>query len=209
MIRYVLSLLIVVVFINQSIAQENQTSQNKIDFDYGVKFGLQVSDLMSGNNELNPRASFQFGFAAEFFLLELVDLQPELIYGRQGQVVRSTTDGGLHKEEILALDYLHLPLMVNYHLSESFFVELGPQISYLLGATYETKLENSSQSNSIKTNYKNFDFGINAGIGFKTDWGFVFGIRYTQGLNNILSNQTQEVSSLRNAVIQMHFGYMF
>jgi hypothetical protein len=119
--------------------------------------------------------------------------QPELLYSAQGQ--HFTNDQNQRK--VLALDYVQLPLMFHYHPAPKFFIEVGPQVGYLINSQVK---DASSGSNKVdvKDNYKKTDVGLNAGLGFTlTNRLGIYG-RYSQGLMDVV--KSDDIYRTNNAV---------
>jgi hypothetical protein len=88
----------------------------------GLKTGLNISNVTGGDADRNSLFDFHIGGIAEFKLSEKFSLQPELLYTRQGSEVENSVK--------IKLDYLAIPLMAKFYLSEKFSVEAGPQVSF-------------------------------------------------------------------------------
>ncbi|XMO86254.1 porin family protein [Algibacter sp. AS12] len=166
---------------------------NAQDIQFGAKLGINFANINGDNTSaLDPITSLvNFGVVAEMPINEKFAFQPELMYSIQGFSVG---------DDVVALNYLNLPLMGKYYISKGFSVEAGPQIGFLLSA--------KNEDIDVKDNFKTVDFGANLGIGYKLDSGLNFGARYNLGLSNI--NDVEGSSdSFRNGVIQVTVGYMF
>lgn len=108
-----------------------------VPFSYGLKFGVSVSEVQ-GAEELNYlRAEILAGVQAEYKFNKKISIQPELIYTRQGSVNRGNSNG-TQFDNTLRLDYLNLPILFKYYLTEGLALELGPRMSYLINAQYKT-----------------------------------------------------------------------
>jgi hypothetical protein len=91
-----------------------------------------------------------------------------------------------------------------------FFVELGPQASYLISAKMQM---NNTESNN-KSTFDNFDIAVNGGLGYTSRVGLGIHGRYSHGLSNILedgggNNSPNNGPELKNTVIQVGLHYMF
>jgi len=161
----------------------NVTAQ---EIKFGVKGGLNFSTITGKNDEnINDVTSYHFGVVSEIPMSEKFSFQPELMYSRQGYT---------YNNNIIALNYLNIPLMGKYYVTKGLSLEAGPQIGFLLSAKNEgVKVTNS---------YNTFDFGANFGLGYKLENGLNFGARYNLGITKI---DTQN----RNGVIQVSVGYFF
>lgn len=154
---------------------------------FGLKGGLNLVTLNGNNNLLNYRPAFHLGFALELGISNNFSIQPELMYSEQGNSLS------------LKYDYLNLPIMAKYYLSEGLSLELGPQLGVLLSAKSEF---NDAESENVKKT----DFGVNIGLGYKIGNSFNIGTRYNIGLSNI-KKEVGYYGKVRNGVIQFFIGY--
>ncbi|WP_237274668.1 porin family protein [Tenacibaculum ovolyticum] len=167
----------------------NMNAQN---IEFGVKGGLNFADIRSNNaNNAKTVTAFNFGAMAEISITDKFSFQPELIFSGRGFSIG---------DDVTALNYLSLPLIAKYYATERFSLEVGPQIGYLLSAEKE--------STDIKSNFKDVDFGVNMGIGYKLDSGLNFGARYNLGLSNI-NNIDNATDKIKSGVLQLSVGYFF
>jgi hypothetical protein len=99
------------------------------------------------------------------------------------------------------LKYIHIPALVRYKFTSHFFIEIGPMLGILTRATdvfyNEVKREEDlSFTNKVTDQYKWFDAGITAGIGYHLlkGTGVNFGIRYYQGLMDVIKDNSSDPS---------------
>jgi hypothetical protein len=97
------------------------------------------------------------------------------------------------------LKYIHIPALVRYKFTNHLFVEIGPMLGIMTKATdvfYNDvkKKEDLSFKNQVYDDYKWFDAGIQAGLGYHLlkGTGVNFGIRYYQGLMDILKDNSSD-----------------
>lgn len=184
-------------------AQESDPS-----FEYGVKFGLLVSELKGTESVKSLRSSFTVGLVSEYRINERFAVQPELLFSRQGSSDRGDVDGSFFENRI-NLEYFNLPLLGKYYIKKGLAIELGPQIGYLVDAKYKSKRSENSFVSPVEDDFEEIDVSAALGASFKTDWGFLVGMRYTLGLTDINNGFEVETGSLRNATFQLYFGYLF
>ena len=166
--------------------------------EFGAKAGVNFASL-NGDEDFDGRTSFFVGGAVEFEISESFSLQPELLYSSQGAKSSFSDEGDL----TIKLDYLNIPIMAKYYVTEGLSIEAGPQVGFLLSA----KAEFDSDSEDIKDELNSVDFGLNFGLGYKLDSGLNFGARYNLGLSNIPDSDGG--GDLKNGVFQISVGYFF
>lgn len=171
------------------------TSVNAQDIKFGAKGGLNFATLTGGNNsEIGWTTDFNLGVMAEIKISEKFSFQPELIYSGQG------FGSGDSAEGTIALNYLNVPLIGKYYVTEKLSLEAGSQIGFLLSTKGGT--------NTNKDQFKTTDFGVSFGLGYKLDNGLFFNARYNLGLTDI--NDIDGISDKnRNGVFQLSVGYFF
>jgi len=172
------------------------TSVNAQDIKFGAKAGLNFSSI-SGDKiselDIGITTGFNFGVLAEIPISEKFSFQPELMYSGQGYA-------GEALDEIVALNYLNIPLMGKYYLTKGLSLEAGPQIGFLLSA--------KNDDTDVKDAFNTVDFGVNFGLGYKFDNGLNFGVRYNLGLSDI-NNIDGFTDKNKNGVFQLSVGYFF
>lgn len=187
---------------------------------FGVKAGLNYSSIVG---DLTDGVKFRFsGHGGVFLEIEFSEkfaLQPELLYSSQGFQFSSdlfaidgnpNTDGGDFRTNV-QLNYLTIPLLAKFGLSERYSVEFGPQFGFLINQV--TKIKNldereGSPSKSKSTISGNFqsDFGVAVGLGIRLNEQFSLSPRFYLGLRNRL-NGTEGNLQNYNAAIQVSLDY--
>lgn len=192
-----------------------QTNAQEGDIQFGAKAGLNFATLSGDLEDTKSRTSFHLGGMAEIPLTDKLSIQPELLFSSQGAKIDDAS---------LIFNYLNIPVMAKYYVTDELSLEAGPQIGYLLSANLksETSDDNGPQPNTsdgrssvkasekvdVKDDVKSIDFGLNIGLGYKMVNGLNFGARYNLGLSNAnnFENGSQE---FRNGVFQLSIGYFF
>lgn len=144
---------------------------------FGLKGGVNIADMT--DNPYKPRLSGHGGIFVNRSISKHFSVQPELLFSGEGQ--QYMWDGAEHR---WALDYIQLPVMVQYYPISQVYVEVGPQVGLLISA--RDKITGGAHAN-IKANISTVQYAIGAGVGVKaTDRVLVYG-RYNFGLNDITS----------------------
>ncbi len=171
------------------------SSVNAQDINFGIKAGVNLANMMGDDIENNSMKIGAFGGVyANMSLTDDIFFQPELLYSMQGAEFEGDTDGKI------TLDYLNIPLMFQYGVTENIRVELGPQVGILL--TSETEIEDITVD--TKDDTKSIDFGVNAGGSYYMENGLSFTLRYSLGLTTF---SEVEEADMKNAVLSVGVGY--
>lgn len=169
---------------------------------FGIRLGANVSrfggDINSPSALFGPHAGIYYSIG----ISENFALQPELIYSIQGSQFSAATGTSSISDR---LDYINLPIMAKIYLTEGFNIQVGPYIGILAGF--------DSGDDTVQAEYRDFDFGVAAGLAYEFFSGFNLGARYNLGLAdvNVESNgATASASASRtNQVFQFFLGYTF
>ncbi|MFD0963773.1 porin family protein [Pseudofulvibacter geojedonensis] len=179
-------------------AQEENKQTEKNTSRFGIKGGYNLASIKTDSNgTTDNRHGFHIGIFGESFISDFFSIQPELMYSQQGYKIENE----LYELE-QRLNYLNLPIMLKVYPDEAFYLELGPQVGYAISHKEELKSNILTTTKSFEPN--SFDWGVNAGLGFRSRSGFSIGARYHLGLGKIY-----EDSDTFNRLIQFSCGLDF
>jgi|SRR5215211_128998 len=159
----------------------------------GLKGGVNISNFTGLDNvDKEPLVGYHAGGVLRFKLSHLV-LQPELLYSKQGAKV---TENGTEKE--YQLDYVNVPIMLQWAFGGSFYAEVGPQAGFRVS-------DNLPSTASAKST----DWAGAIGAGFlKGSGGLGIGARYTMGFTKVADVDTGD-DDFKNGVWQFSLFYLF
>jgi len=155
---------------------------------YGFKAGINISnysatnldDIQDGLN--NSRFGAVFGFFVDMHVAGKLRFQPEFLYSAQGA-----------KEEALRADYLQIPLMLKFELTNFLNLQVGPQVGVKV--------------HEFEDNFKNFDFAVNGGFGVEILENVSVEARYSLGLADMFDEDRAPNIEGKNVVIQIGVTY--
>lgn len=150
---------------------------------FGAKLGgtLVGSKITQGEFEATGSAvGFNVGFTGEFELSENLSAAPELLFT---MVFEEGTD----------IKFLQVPLFLKYDLTEKFYLNGGPQITYTL--------------EEIFNDFTKFNIGLGVGIGYEFTDKFYGDLRTIYQLNNYYTGP-EDITS-RNTFVNLGFGFKF
>ena len=187
---------------------------------FGFKGGYNYSSFngeVAKDNSLKGLSGFYVGALLELPLGDVLSIQPEVIYSRQGAAWEQKNILGEFKKD-LKLDYLNIPVMAKVNLGPLFLqggVQFGflvgkPEVSYTRGAQRVTEKVD-------KDAYAAFDFGVGAGLGVNLSQHFFVEARYTHSLTNALDPNNNSLknahisddNNFKNAVLSLGLGVKF
>ena len=192
---------------------------------FGFKGGYNYSSFngdVAKDNTLKGLSGFYVGALLELPLGDVISLQPEVIYSRQGAAwekdynVPILGKGSLKND--LRLDYLNIPVMAKVNLGP-LFLQGGVQFGFLVGKPETSSTVNGRRITEEvdKDAYASFDFGVGAGLGVNLNQHFFIEARYTHSLTNALDPDNNSLKNARisddnnfkNAVLSVGLGVKF
>ena len=190
---------------------------------FGVKAGYNYSTLSGETSSISTiegLSGFYIGGLVELPISNMLSIQPELIFSRQGVDLRQ----GLKNLSIrtdtseIRLDYLNIPVMAKVNLGP-IFLEGGVQFGFLVNKPkVDSYIANVYLRNLLdKDSYNSFDFGVGAGLGFNLNRRLFVEARYTHSLTNVFDPndnlfKTSLISNdnnFKNAVLSVGLGIKF
>tara|TARA_Y100000991_G_C21874900_1_gene306871 strand:- start:182 stop:799 length:618 start_codon:yes stop_codon:yes gene_type:complete len=186
------------------------------DINWGAKAGLNFANMTGDDAEgTDARTSIHLGVTAEIAISDVFSIQPELLYSGQGykadSFIELYDDNGNFIDEVDAdltakVNYLSLPIMAKFYVSDAFSLEAGPQISFLMSAKGDFEGGGSSEEVDFKDALKSTDFALNLGAGYKLDSGLNFSLRYSIGMTDVPDGDSD---GFKHSVLQLSVGYNF
>jgi len=167
---------------------------NAQDVKFGVKAGLNIASINGNDANADARTSLHIGVVSELKIGDQFSIQPELLYSEQGAVVQDFSK--------IKLDYLSLPILAKYYITDGFSIEAGPQFSFLVNDIVD--FEPNVPLNDNDTNAENFDLSAAIGLGYNISSKLFAQARYTVGVTTI-----EENPDIKNGVFQFSLGYQF
>lgn len=163
---------------------------------FGLKAGANVSSV-SNSDDSKAKFGFYGGAFVNVPLSASFNIQPEVLYSGKGV----KADGPL--DLTLNLDYISVPVMFQYEATPQFYLEAGPEFSFLISA----KAKSGGNSADVKNSFNGFDFGVGLGAGYDFTSNFGANIRYVAGATDIVKNNNGDSS--KNGVFQFGLTYKF
>lgn len=171
-------------------------------FIYGIKGGMNLSDVVINNvvnADIEAGYDMKFGIHGGGFLeLDLENkflLLGEVLYSVKGVKALGTN---------VNLQYVAIPLLVEYRIADPFVCEAGIELGYLIAATSRYGNLNSVWDNKT-------DIGLDAGLKYRSE-KFSAGIRFNAGMSNVISQSGKTPSGeqikYQNRVVSVSVGYV-
>ena len=191
------------------------TANAQEDIKLGVKGGVNFANLSSSDTQKNKvLTGINFGLFAKIPLTKSFALQPEMYFTSKGsqQTYENAFTTGTVKFE---LNYIEVPVMFVFDLTNNFNFQLGPYASYLISSKVKnvSDINFNFEDNIDSGDFNKFDTGIAAGFGYETS-SIGFGIRYNLGLVTVGKEKTYLGTNYvfpdgKNGVINLFLSYSF
>ena len=167
----------------------------------GIKAGLNLYNIKNNNDvKYDTKAGLHAGLLGHIHITKNFAVQPEILFSAQGAKYET---GGV--ETKFNLNYLNVPILLQYMFDNGFRFEAGPQLGFLLTA----KADNGTTETDIKSDLKPMDVGLALGLGYiHVPSGFGVDARYNLGLSNINDADNTAVKS-NNRGFQVGVFYQF
>ncbi|QNA43336.1 porin family protein [Lacibacter sediminis] len=167
----------------------------------GIKAGLNLYNIKYNNDvEYDMKPGLHAGLLGHIHITKNFAVQPELLFSSQG--AKYKTGGETTK---LNLNYLNVPILLQYMFDNGFRIEAGPQVGFLLTA----KVDDGTTKTDVKSDLKPLDVGLGLGIGYiHVPSGFGVDARYNLGLSNINDEDNSSVKA-NNRGFQVGVFYQF
>ena len=164
----------------------------------GIKGGTSFASIKkmesanASSTSDNNRTAFVLGAYATLSLSEKLKIQPEVLY--QGM-------GGSINNVVFENNYVSVPILLKYGLTNSFYLEAGPQFSILSSST--------SAGMDIKDKFTSSDFQVLIGASLNLTNKIGVGVRYGMGMSNIASNAYKSIinTDIKNNAFMVMLSY--
>jgi hypothetical protein len=174
-------------------------------FHIGIKAGTNMTKVDGKSFKQEFKYGYHVGAFAEIGLGNKFFLEPELLYNQYSTTLDSNFShiyqgvANSNAQRNVKLNYLTVPILLNYKLLGPISIQAGPQFGVLIDQS-KTVLQNGGEA------FKSGDFSLLAGVQVKLAMLRVTG-RYAVGLNNI--NDIDDKDKWKNQNIQLSVGLAF
>ena len=142
-----------------------------------IILGLNASqiegDAIKGYNQPGILA----GAGVEFPLNNGFSLQPEMRFSQKGS--RNSKRDLVFL--IWRLNYLEVPLFLNYRIKDVFLIQLGASVNYLINAKLDDGFGFVPKNDAIRT----LDYNVQAGLGYEFADSFILHAGFSYSIRNV------------------------
>ena len=195
-------------------------------FEFGIKGGLSIVDLVDVDTpenwpfpDVQYRFSYHIGGFVRYQIYDKIDLQSGLFFSSQGgswsvEFIEDSASADISLDRTnFVYNYLNLPLLLKYNLSEVWSIKTGPQIGLLLSADIKNQYSFvDGVQNNFDSDIKDFlnpiDLSWVLEFGYEFKSGVLIDVTYNLGLNNTVESESSSLKR-KNRVFQLSLGYKF
>jgi hypothetical protein len=169
----------------------------------GVKAGANLANQKWTSNGISLDTKARPGIHGGVFVVIMINekfgVQPEALFSMQGSRWDFSGDDSKFK-----FNYLNVPVLLRYNITEMISIHAGPQFGFLLGAEAE---DESGDTADIKDDIKGIDVAGATGVEIDLPMGFGFGARYVLGFSNIAEDDPDFDGEIKNRTFQLYVKY--
>ena len=170
--------------------------------DFGIKAGLNYANV-SGFDDFNQRQGISAGIFAGAKLGDKIGFQIDALYSQQGAEVDQSISQVINE---FNLDYISIPVVLKYYLTDNVNIHAGPQLGILLNE--ETSVLNQT-IDAIDAN--SADWLGTIGIGLDFPLGLRAEVRYSFGLTKVNGQVTipsiDDLNNSKTSLTTISIGY--
>ncbi len=198
---------------------QNMEEQTAKRTRFGFLFGLNLASLTDNDSNDDELVRTDVVFNAGLELITSMNknfaLKYRLLYSMEG--------GNFYNSDYdidFKLNYLRTEILANFYLSpDKFYIHAGPSLGYAISAQYQDNLTGDTEDlteifSESSAKFKNFEYGINAGIGGVLFKKLILEASYHLGLSPIITGSNWQTSTgdknvNKNRVLNLKMGYRF
>lgn len=188
-------------------------SQLKNDFKFGIKGGVNFTNINTNNTSENKSLTgVNFGIFAKLPITSSFAIQPEMYFTTKGSELTYQSvfvDGTAQFD----LNYIEVPVLAVFKITNKFNVQLGPYASYLVNSNVKnvSDINFNFEDNIDSGDFTKFDTGVAAGLEFEGK-SFSLGVRYNFGLITVGEEKTYFGTNYifpdgKNSVLNVYLSY--
>jgi opacity protein-like surface antigen len=211
-------LFIALTVLQTAVAQEKSKTEGKqSSVHLGLRAGFNGSVTTSGfgitSSYRDPsiKAGTFVGVFVSIPISSQFSFQPELSYSGEGSLQDIKISDASGNRYVLALttqlQFLNLPLLIQYNKGHGFYAETGPQPGFLLKAQVTQEFPAPAQAPAKIQGTNNTTLSWLAGLGYNFRSGLGVGLRYSLGMTSYFD--VPGITDQKVNTIQLGLQYRF
>ena len=193
-------------------------------FHLSMDIGANISSL-NGLNDGKSGIGPNFGLGTHlklsdewFFVGEFKPLSQKGARDVQNPIPIPSELTAIETNSNLKLNYLELPLLMQYRFSNGFYFSAGPQLSFLMSANQKTEVTLSTGTivnidQDIEDEFEGMDFSFPVEIAYairsvRQEKGMDIRLRYTQGFGEVFKESTSRSANFSTIQFIVTFPFV-
>lgn len=174
---------------------------------FGAKAGANFSSISDeGYTEANSKVGYYAGVFMKAPISSEFSIQPEVLYNNLG----AETTYGTYGSSKLDLNYISVPVMFQYNATPNFYLEAGPEASFLVGAKQTVNTTVGSGTQDLDTDdFNKFNLGLGLGAGFDITPNIGLNARYVAGFSDVTAPGSDPSTDANNKINAFSVGASF
>jgi hypothetical protein len=164
----------------------------------GIKAGANISSFKQADRDFDSRVGVHVGLFGHVHVAPQWAVQPEIQYSQEG-AKRSVTGG----EVTTKLDYINIPVMLQYMFNNGFRIEAGPQLGLAVNSKYE---DDDGIEADAGNEFKSTNVSLGFGLNYLSYSGIGLGGRYNLGLSDVSES---DLTKTKANTFQISLFYLF
>lgn len=150
-------------------------------FAFGLKAGLNVSQIFGTGAQGINHFGFAGGFRFTYRFHDQFSFDPEVLYNMKGAARYPNVEKGDYESFFVDLDYVEVPIIFNFHFGKrrNFSFEFGPSIGFLVR---ESITYNGGLINNPTSSFNIYDISFLVGLNYSFPRGFGLNFRYMNSI---------------------------
>ena len=173
--------------------------------DFGLKLGFNFANV-SGIDDFQQRTGLSAGLFAGARLGDKLGFQIDALYSQQGAEVGNTYSDIVQD---FNLDYISIPVVIKYYLSDNLNIHAGPQMGILLND--ETSVLNQT-FDAIEADTLDWlgtvGIGLDLPLGLRAEARYSFGLTRVNGSVTIPSLGTIQEGRTRMTTLSIGYSWL-
>ncbi len=174
--------------------------QEKKTVEVGVKGGMNISkaSFSSSGYNLNYRLGYYVGGYLGFTLKSDLSINGELLYSAKGWNIPD--DSGNNNASV-TLNFIELPILLKYGISEKIKFILGPSVGYKISSKRRPESD-------WKDNFEDLTLNVVGGVEYSISENIGVEIRYSQGIKALYNGLDFDENGVAINNSSLKDGYM-
>jgi len=173
--------------------------------DLGFKLGFNFANV-SGIEDFNQRTGLSAGFFAGAKLGDKIGLQIDALYSQQGAEVGATYSDIVQD---FNLDYISIPVVVKYYLTDNLNIHAGPQMGILLNdqTSVVGQVFDNIEADTVDW-LGTLGIGLDLPLGLRAEARYSFGLTRVNGSVTIPSLPTIQEGRTRMTTLSIGYSWL-